>query len=76
MPVTRFSYMSDTEFERELECRLQGGQLVLGTETARELMERIRRWVEVDEEELEILRGEVDSLERQLSDCEEDLKNA
>ncbi len=50
MPVvTRFSSLSDIEFERELEHRARSGQLVLGAEITRELMERIRNWIEVDE---------------------------
>lgn len=47
MPVTQYSYMSDEEFERELERRLNAeGQLILGSAIARELMERIRKWLD------------------------------
>ncbi len=50
MPVvTRFSSLSDIEFERELEHRARSGQLVLGAEMTMELMKRIRDWIEAKE---------------------------
>ena len=51
MPHTRFSYLSDIEFERELEHRARSGQLVLGAELTKEMMERVRKWVETAERE-------------------------
>ena len=57
MPIiTRFSSLSDIEFERELEHHLQGGQLVLGAEMTSELMERVRVWVDVEERHRKVMR--------------------
>ncbi len=78
MPViTRFSSLSDIEFERELEHHLQGGQLVLGAEMTSELMERVRVWVETaDNSDIENLQQEVEELENEISDLKEELENA
>lgn len=50
MPVvTRFSSLSDIEFERELEHRARSGQLVLGAEMTQEILQRVREWIETTE---------------------------
>ncbi len=76
MPVhTRFSHLSDIEFERELEHRTRSGQMVLGTETTRELMERVRAWVDEDQEsELETLRDEVEELKGEVADHQDTIR--
>lgn len=45
--LTRFSSLSDVEFERELSTKRDAyGQLTLSEDMSTELLERVRRWTD------------------------------
>ena len=79
MPViTRFSSLSDIEFERELDSSVvpDESEVRVDPELWRELMERVRVWVDVEERHRKVMRiaeqqicrleDEIDGLKREI----------